>query len=164
MPVEDPSSRRAQALSKSDCVHTVDRCLGISYLFAWRGGLLWRRAWVRRAAWRMCTVGRTRTRRSSSWVPVRQLPPRRTSPNRLPRRALHARTRTQRQTAHALRAAAVSRTDFSKAKCLLNADVAIILEHKRGQMQSKGIQPKRCLRSLHPLCARVKQCCTGAAP
>ena len=32
----------------------------------------------------------------------------------------------------------------SKAKCLMNADVALILEHKREMMQAKGIQPKRC--------------------
>ena len=43
--------------------------------------------------------------------------------------------------------AAVSQSaDFggSKAKCLMNADVALVLEHKRGMMQSKGIQPKKC--------------------
>lgn len=39
-----------------------------------------------------------------------------------------------------------ARADFgsAKAKCLTNAEVALILEHKRKAMQSKGIQPKRC--------------------
>ena len=36
-------------------------------------------------------------------------------------------------------------TDFGsvKAKCLMNAEVALILEHKREAMQAKGIHPKR---------------------
>lgn len=48
-------------------------------------------------------------------------------------------------------------SDFSKAKCLLNADVAIILEHKRGQMQSKGIQPKSDFLKAYQYVNTVKQ-------
>ena len=46
--------------------------------------------------------------------------------------------------------------DFSRAKALMNSEVAQILEHKRQIMQGKGAQPKRCVRRrLQPRCFRT---------
>ena len=39
--------------------------------------------------------------------------------------------------------------------CLMNADVAIILEHKQSEMRLNGLEPKRCPK---PPCAAPKTC------
>ena len=47
--------------------------------------------------------------------------------------------------------------DFARAKCLMNADVALILEHKRAIMQGKGIQPKSDFLKAYQYVNAVKQ-------
>jgi len=47
--------------------------------------------------------------------------------------------------------------DFSRAKCLLNADVAIILERKREAMEGKGQQPKSDFLKAYTYVNKVKQ-------
>jgi hypothetical protein len=46
-----------------------------------------------------------------------------------------------------------------KARCLMNAEIALILEGKRDMMKQKGIQPKRCVPAARRLCSAAPPQC-----